>query len=660
MDARPQRPIRSRTIRDENLLPTVAAAKTIHQRNKSSPALSSLAQAHATKPGSKRTVFADVSNTIRSTRLVKDDSAIGAKPADLAKKAQPLETRTNAPLARPAQRPLSVTTLKNLLNSVVPSAASTESRPSSSDDASAVGTSHLQSRRLLPKKSTAVFKDTDVARAQSSIPNTEGHRTLSGLPTLPVAIDEATKHTQVDNVATSSALSNEVHASRATESVYASVPESYHASRDEEHEHLTAVASLSHDQSLIPQESWPKPSSQAVSSEQVSLPLSSFNTTSHLPMAIHNATLEDSGRHDYQAYWEDEVIPVEEPYVDDGYITVKSRGDCTTGATTIVLSPKITVEVEQELAAATLFVRGSAETIELEDDELWDTSMVAEYGEEIFDYMRGLEEMMRPNPYYMANQVEVQWSMRSVLMDWLVQVHHRFGLLPETLFLCANLVDRFLSCKVVSLGKLQLVGATAIFIASKYEEINCPSIQEIVYMVDNGYTIDEILKAERFMLSMLQFELGWPGPMSFLRRISKADDYDLETRTLAKYFLEVTIMDERFVGCIPSFVAAGAHCIARLMLRKGTWSRKHVHYSNYTYSQLRPLLMAMLSCCEEPSKHHTAVFDKYRDKRFKRASLFVQAEMLKDFKLPPFTHMNLITNTNKECGKDLDPIKQFS
>lgn len=175
----------------------------------------------------------------------------------------------------------------------------------------------------------------------------------------------------------------------------------------------------------------------------------------------------------------------------------------------------------------------------------------------------------------MDDQTEVQWSMRSVLMDWLVQVHHRFGLLPETLFLCVNYIDRFLSCKVVSLGKLQLVGATAIFVAAKYEEINCPSVQEIVYMVDSGYTIDEILKAERFMLSMLQFELGWPGPMSFLRRISKGDDYDLETRTLAKYFLEITIMDERFVGCIPSFTAAGSHCLARLMLKKGYWVSWH-------------------------------------------------------------------------------------
>lgn len=178
---------------------------------------------------------------------------------------------------------------------------------------------------------------------------------------------------------------------------------------------------------------------------------------------------------------------------------------------------------------------------------------------------------MLPAPDYMANQGEIQWSMRAILMDWLVQVHFRFALLPETLFLCVNLVDRFLSKKVVSVGKLQLAGATAIFIAAKYEEITAPTVSEIKFMVDGGYTVDEILKAERFMLNILNYDLGWPGPMSFLRRISKADDYDLETRTVAKYFLELTIMDERFVATPPSFLSAGAHCLSRLMLRKGCW-----------------------------------------------------------------------------------------
>lgn len=182
-------------------------------------------------------------------------------------------------------------------------------------------------------------------------------------------------------------------------------------------------------------------------------------------------------------------------------------------------------------------------------------------------------------------QTEIKWSMRAVLMDWVIQVHTRFGLLPETLFLAVNYIDRFLSVKIVSIGKLQLVGATALLLAAKYEEINCPSVQEIVYMVDGGYNQEEVLKAERFMLSMLNFALGWPGPMSFLRRISKADDYDSEIRTVAKYFLEVTVMDERFVSSPPSYVAAGAHCLSRMILGKGDWVSSYlldlgIHLSN--------------------------------------------------------------------------------
>ncbi|PKS05242.1 hypothetical protein jhhlp_008613 [Lomentospora prolificans] len=333
-----------------------------------------------------------------------------------------------------------------------------------------------------------------------------------------------------------------------------------------------------------------------------------------------------------EEYWEEEE---DEMYDDQGYTTAhsfRSRGDLTGGVTTLP-QPKMTNKVIRELEAAKAYVESTRPQYDLEED-MWDISMVAEYSDEIFEYMRELEDRLLPNAHYMDIQTEIQWSMRSVLMDWLVQVHNRFGLLPETLFLAVNYIDRFLSYKVVSLGKLQLVGATAILVAAKYEEINCPSLQEIVYMVDSGYTIQEVAKAERFMLSMLNYELGWPGPMSFLRRISKADDYDLETRTLAKYFLEVTIMDERFVGSTCSFLAAGAHCMARLMLRKGDWSPGHVHYSGYTWNQLKPLLNMLLDCCQVPLQHHAAIFEKYNDKRFKYCSEFVQDEIKAGFELP--------------------------
>lgn len=109
-----------------------------------------------------------------------------------------------------------------------------------------------------------------------------------------------------------------------------------------------------------------------------------------------------------------------------------------------------------------------------------------------------------PNPNYMDLQTEIEWPMRSTLIDWLLQVHMRYHMLPETLWITINIVDRFLSSRIVSLVKLQLVGITAMFVAAKYEEIMAPSVDEFVYMTENNYSREEILKGERILLQVCE------------------------------------------------------------------------------------------------------------------------------------------------------------
>ncbi|KAL8688935.1 MAG: hypothetical protein Q9218_005273 [Villophora microphyllina] len=644
MDAKPQRPARSiRIYGDENAAPAIIHQKTIHHRNKSSPALSTMAQAGGFKAAAKRTAFADLSNNLNVGRPSKDDSAIPMKGyANVTEKPIniiPQEKKSTA-LSRPAQRPLSVSGLKSLLQNVSNALPQTSVKQPLVDIQEQTQPTVQQAnvKKLAKKKSTAVFKekvegrpDEPKADTNEPLPSTAPppvHREISTIQSsqekkLP---DEPTVNDQLASLPESSP--ENVHSEEAvpfrSDGIYIDnngnvqqyvFKEDGEDTKDETRPTIEEVAVSTQ-------------SAPAEPSEELDEYLDAHNEQDRVDI---NAKRKLAPVSEPEEYWEEEDPNFEE----EGYVTArsfKSRGENTTNGVTTVVFPKVNQKIKKELAAAKDLIE-STRTAEDIDDETWDTSMVAEYGEEIFGYMRDLEIKMLPNAHYMDNQAEIQWSMRSVLMDWLVQVHHRFGLLPETLFLCVNYIDRFLSCKIVSLGKLQLVGATAIFVAAKYEEINCPSVQEIVYMVDGGYTVDEILKAERFMLSMLQFELGWPGPMSFLRRISKADDYDLETRTLAKYFLEITIMDERFVGSPPSFVAAGAHCLARMMLKKGSWSPAHTYYSNYTYTQLYNLVLLIVDCCEDPRKHHAAIFDKYTDKRYKRASLFAETEMLRGFRV---------------------------
>ncbi|KAK6429886.1 B-type cyclin, partial [Oleoguttula sp. CCFEE 5521] len=579
----PQRP-RALRVHDENMPPpalnAAGNAKTLHQRTKSVPAFATFDNVKA----ANKKVLGEANANVKLTQPAKDDSALDKK------KAAGVEVvKVAATFTRPATRPLGSKSFShNTMPSVIPSAANFAPAAPQSQTTEAVAE---QAKKVTAKKSTKVLRETDNVLPKEVVP---APAVISTAPAAPV------QHQIV----------------RKTETVpLRDEP----APRPVSHQ---AQASLQPPAQVQPQ--------LPTQVEQSYLPPIAIATIPAV-QPPHAVTAVAPVQQAHQ-YYDDTTA---ELYYDDGNTTGRSfglRGDSTGGVTTVYV-PTANDRVKQELAVAEEYVVATRTPEDIED-ELWDTSMVAEYGDEIFAYMRSLEARMSPNPRYMESQQEIQWSMRAVLIDWVVQVHSRFNLLPETLFLTINYIDRFLSCKIVSLGKLQLVGATAIFVAAKYEEVNCPTIQEIIYMVDGGYTVDELLKAERFMLSMLQFELGWPGPMSFLRRISKADDYDLETRTLAKYFLEVTIMDERFVGCTPSFLAAGAHCMARLMLQKGDWGHAHAHYSGYTYTQLGPLLHAILECCEDPRKHHLAVFEKYVDKRYKKASTFVETEMGKNFQLP--------------------------
>lgn len=586
-------PIRSRAMRvhDENMAPPVVngAVKTLHQRTKSVPAFNTLYQADAVKAANKK-VLGDANTNLRLAQPSKDDSALD-------KKAGAGIVKPTAALARPAARPL---TAKSISAQNVPTSLTSGTNsilPITSKGLSQISeTIAEQPKKLVTKKSTRVLKTADtVSQSEAEI-----KKPVSILPSQQSLLSEHQGGVPLPR--------QEV---RTTETI------------------------------PLREEAAPRPASSGVptgfaSSEEYMMYLEAQSNHPNVPISRAVNILPSNATITEHFYDEED----DDYYYEDAYPT--THGESTGGVTT-VLVPFNSKKVEHELALARAHVE-STRTAEDIEDEQWDTSMVAEYGDEIFGYMKSLEQRMTPNPRYMEQQQEIQWSMRAVLIDWVVQVHGRFALLPETLFLTVNYIDRFLSCKIVSLAKLQLVGATALFVAAKYEEVNCPTIQEIIYMVDGGYSVDELLKAERFMLSMLQFELGWPGPMSFLRRISKADDYDLETRTLAKYFLEITIMDERFVGCAPSFTAAGAHCMARLMLGKGEWTLPHAHFSGYTYAQLRQLLQTILDCCEDPRKHHSAVFEKYADKRFKRSSTYVESQMQRGFSLPKLPKGSMVVD----------------
>ncbi|PFH61908.1 hypothetical protein XA68_15924 [Ophiocordyceps unilateralis] len=252
-----------------------------------------------------------------------------------------------------------------------------------------------------------------------------------------------------------------------------------------------------------------------------------------------------------------------------------------------------------------------------------DPLLVTEYANDIFEYLRDLEVKSIPNPQYMSHQDDLEWKTRGILLDWLIEVHTRFHLLPETLFLAVNIIDRFLSEKVVQLDRLQLVGITAMFIASKYEEVLSPHVENFKRITDNGFSEAEILSAERFVLSTLNYDLSYPNPMNFLRRVSKADNYDIQSRTIGKYLVEISLMDHRFIAYRPSHCAAAAMYLARLMLDRGEWDDALEHYAGYTEEEVEPAVELMVDYLARPVVHE-AFFKKYASKKYLKASILAR------------------------------------
>ncbi|WVW78488.1 hypothetical protein I302_100443 [Kwoniella bestiolae CBS 10118] len=260
---------------------------------------------------------------------------------------------------------------------------------------------------------------------------------------------------------------------------------------------------------------------------------------------------------------------------------------------------------------------------DLDAEDEGNPSMVSEYVVDAFNYMLSIEDQTMADADYMDKQAELQWKMRAILMDWIIEVHAKFRLLPETLFIATNLVDRFLSKRVISLVKFQLVGLTALFIAAKYEEVICPSIEHFLHMTDGGYDTDEILKAERYMLSTLSFDLSYPNPLHFLRRISKADGYDIQTRTVAKFLVEISCVEHELIPYKPSQLAAAAMWLARKCLDRGEWTPNLVHYSNYSQEEIVECAQAMYRYVLDPDFNDTSSFyKKYASKKHMKASVY--------------------------------------
>ena len=198
--------------------------------------------------------------------------------------------------------------------------------------------------------------------------------------------------------------------------------------------------------------------------------------------------------------------------------------------------------------------------------------------------------------------------MRSILIDWIIEVHFQFKLKTESLFLTINMIDRYLEKVIVSKENLQLVGVSAMLIACKYEEIWPPLIKDYIHMCDNAYEKDQIINMELSMLAELDFNVDFVSSYCFLERFVAITKADKMTYHLAQYMIEISMLDYSSIHLKPSYLAMSAIYLAKkIMNNPHPWSKKLAQVTNYSEKYvvtLSQVLLKLLKSYQRPNNTH--------------------------------------------------------
>ncbi|XP_077518451.1 G2/mitotic-specific cyclin-A-like [Amblyomma americanum] len=241
-----------------------------------------------------------------------------------------------------------------------------------------------------------------------------------------------------------------------------------------------------------------------------------------------------------------------------------------------------------------------------------------EYAQDVYNYLRQQEVKLVPTPGYMRKQPDITSTMRTILVDWLVEVAEEYKLHEETLFLAVSYVDRFLSSMSVQRTKLQLVGTASLLIAAKFEEIYPPEVCEFVYITDDTYTKKQVLRMEQVVLKVLTFDIAAPTVYYFLQRFAGVNKCPDTVTFLGQYLCELSLLeDEPYLQYIPSVIAGAALCLANHTFGRHPWGQDLVDYSGYEVSSFRECIHSLYSSfCNAPSRPQQAVHEKFKSPKF--------------------------------------------
>ncbi|XP_018554370.1 cyclin N-terminal domain-containing protein 2 [Lates calcarifer] len=159
-------------------------------------------------------------------------------------------------------------------------------------------------------------------------------------------------------------------------------------------------------------------------------------------------------------------------------------------------------------------------------------------------------------------------ATRAVLVDWLIQVHEIMHFQEETLYLAIHLLNCSLRQIKVTTANLQLLGMVCLFLAAKKEECLLPEVSGLCYLMDHTYTKHQLLRMERKVLCGLKFDLSYCPPLHFLLLLASIARCSAKVVWMARYLLELSLLEGQCVVFLPVQLAGAALCLSRQVLQE--------------------------------------------------------------------------------------------
>jgi len=232
-----------------------------------------------------------------------------------------------------------------------------------------------------------------------------------------------------------------------------------------------------------------------------------------------------------------------------------------------------------------------------------------------------------PDPHYFPSQSDIRPRMRTILFTWMTEVHMKYGMKRDVILWAAfQICDRYLSRVDSHRRELQLIGCTALWIASKYHEIHPPLANDFVNISDNAFTKNDLFTMEARICQVLNYQFTIPNAFQYLDRytdIALDSVHELKVKNrvkwLARYGMERFNLHVHALEYCPSLLAAGA-LFAALKLTSYNWTKECELCSGYriqnflasTGHELNLFEKYKKSILDFDSDLHRAVVEKYR------------------------------------------------